>query len=44
MLELGLDPFYFEIRHHNVIFLRDGSSVPFVGISNIEDFIAALTS
>lgn len=39
--ELGLDPFYFEIRHHNVIFLRDGSSVPFVGISNIEDFIAA---
>lgn len=39
--ELGLDPFYFEIRHHNVIFLRDGSSIPFVGISNIEDFIAA---
>jgi len=39
--ELGMDPFYFEIRHHNVIFLRDGSSVPFVGISNIEDFIAA---
>lgn len=39
--ELGLDPFYFEIRHHNVIFLRDGSSVPFVGISNIEDFIVA---
>lgn len=39
--ELGLDPFYFEIRHHNVIFLRDGSAVPFVGISNIEDFIAA---
>lgn len=39
--ELGLDPFYFEIRHHNVIFLRDGSSVPFLGISNIEDFIAA---
>ena len=39
--ELGLDPFYFEIRHHNVIFLRDGSSVPFVGISNIEDFTAA---
>ena len=39
--ELGLDPFYFEIRHHTAIFLRDGSSVPFVGISNIEDFIAA---
>ena len=39
--ELGLDPFYFEIRHHNAIFLRDGSSVPFVGIPSIEDFIAA---
>lgn len=37
--ELGLDPFYFEIRHHNVIFLRDGSSEPFVGITNIEDFV-----
>lgn len=39
--EFGLDPFYFEIRHHDVIFLRDGSSVPFVGISNVEDFISA---
>jgi hypothetical protein len=39
--ELGLDPFYFEIRHHNVIFLRDGTHVPFVGISDIEDFLRA---
>jgi hypothetical protein len=39
--ELGLDPFYFEIRHHNVIFLRDGSQVPFVGISNVDDFLRA---
>jgi len=39
--ELGLEPFYIEIRSHNVTFLRDGSSVPFVGISNVEDFIAA---
>lgn len=39
--ELGLDPFYFEIRHHNVIFLRDGSQVPFVGISDVEDFLKA---
>lgn len=39
--ELGLDPFYFEIRHHNVIFLRDGSQVPFVGISDVEDFLRA---
>lgn len=39
--ELGLDPFYFEIRHHNVIFLRDGTHVPFVGISDVEDFLRA---
>jgi len=39
--ELGLDPFYFEIRHHNVIFLRDGSQIPFVGISNVDDFLRA---
>jgi Domain of unknown function (DUF1887) len=39
--ELGLDPFYFEIEHHDVIFLRDGSHVPFVGISNVEDFLRA---
>lgn len=39
--ELGLDPFYFEIRNHNVIFLRDGSQVPFVGISDVEDFLRA---
>lgn len=39
--ELDLDPFYFEIRHHNVIFLRDGTHVPFVGISDVEDFLRA---
>lgn len=39
--ELGLDPFYFEIKHHNVVFLRDGSQVPFVGISDVEDFLRA---
>lgn len=39
--ELGLDPFYFEIRDHNVIFLRDGSHAPFVGISDVEDFLRA---
>ena len=39
--ELGLDPFYFEIKHHNVIFLRDGSQVSFVGISDVEDFLRA---
>jgi len=36
--ELGLDPFYFEIKKHDVIFLRDGSRVPFVGISDVKDF------
>lgn len=39
--ELSLDPFYFEIRNHNVLFLRDGSHVPFVGISDVEDFLRA---
>ena len=39
--ERGLDPFYVEIRKHNVISLRDGSQVPFVGISNVEDFLGA---
>ena len=39
--ELGLDPFYFEIRHHNVIFLRDGTHIPFVGISEVDDFLKA---
>ena len=39
--ELGLDPFYFEIKKHDVIFLRDGSRVPFVGISDVKDFFDA---
>ena len=39
--ELGLDPFYVEIRNHNIIFLRDGTQVPFVGISDVEDFLRA---
>lgn len=39
--ELGLDPFYLEVRHHNVIFLREGSQIPFVGISDVEDFLRA---
>ncbi|MEI2785001.1 MAG: hypothetical protein V9E82_04760 [Candidatus Nanopelagicales bacterium] len=39
--ERGLDPFYFEIRNHNVIFLRDGTQIPFAGISDVEDFLKA---
>jgi hypothetical protein len=36
--ESGLEPFYLEIRHHDVVFLRDGSTMPFVGIKDVEDF------
>lgn len=36
--ERGLEPFYFEINHHNVIFLRDGATVPFVGAQSVDDF------
>ena len=39
--ELGLDPFYFEVNDHKVIFLRDGSKHEFVGLPKIEDFISA---
>lgn len=36
--ELGLDPFYFEISDHNVIFIRDGVTIPFVGAKSVADF------
>ncbi len=36
--ERGLEPFYFEINHHNIIFIRDGSTVPFVGANSVSDF------
>jgi hypothetical protein len=39
--ELGLEPFYVEVKNHNIIMLRDGSQVPFVGISDVEDFLRA---
>ena len=39
--ELGLDPIYFEVKHHTMIRLRDGSQVPFVGLSSVEDFFEA---
>lgn len=39
--ECGLDPFYFELRKHNVIFLRDGTQKPFVGVSEVSDFFDA---
>jgi len=37
----GFDPFYFEIKGHNIIFLRDGSRQPFVGVNSVQDFISA---
>ena len=39
--EHGLDPFYFEVNDHKVIFLRDGSKHEFVGLQRIDDFISA---
>lgn len=39
--ECGLDPFYFELRKHNVIFLRDGTQKPFVGVTDVSDFFDA---
>lgn len=39
--ECGLDPFYFELRKHNVIFLRDGTQQPFVGVNKVSDFFDA---
>ncbi len=38
--ERGLEPFYFEINHHNIIFIRDGSTIPFVGAKSVNDFLA----
>jgi hypothetical protein len=36
--EHHLEPFYFEVNHHNVIFIRDGKTIPFVGAKSITDF------
>lgn len=36
--EFGLEPFYFEIAHHNIIFIRDGVTVPFVGTKSVTEF------
>jgi len=36
----GLEPFYFEINHHDIIYLRDGSTVPFIGTKSVTDFFA----
>lgn len=36
--EHGLEPFYFEINNHNVIFIRDGVTVPFIGAKSVADY------
>jgi hypothetical protein len=38
--ESGLEPFYFEINHHNIIFIRDGVIVPFIGTKSVADVFA----
>lgn len=38
-VELQLEPFYFEISRHNVIFIRDGRTVPFVGVRSVEGYL-----
>ena len=38
--EHGLEPFYFEIKHHDIIYIRDGSTVPFIGAKSAADFFA----
>jgi len=36
----GLEPFYFEINNHNILFLRDNVAVPFIGAKSTDDFFA----
>ena len=38
--ECRIELFYFEIKNHNIIFLRDGSTVPFAGSKSITDFFS----
>lgn len=38
--ERGIEPFYFEINHHNIIFIRDGVTVPFIGARSVTDFFS----
>jgi hypothetical protein len=36
--ELGLEPFYFEINDHNILFIRDGLTVPFIGAKSVDEY------
>jgi hypothetical protein len=37
----NLTPFYFEIKDHNIIFLNDGSRMPYKGSDSVDDFFLA---
>jgi len=36
--ERGLEPFYFEVNEHNIIFIRDGVTMPFIGAKSVADY------
>lgn len=35
------EPFYFDVKQHNVTFIRTGRSVPFKGVSSVDGFFVA---
>jgi hypothetical protein len=35
------EPFYFDVKQHNVTFIRTGRSVPFKGVSTVDGFFIA---
>jgi hypothetical protein len=38
--QYSIEPFYFEINNHDIIYLRDGSTVPFTGVKSVTNFFA----
>ena len=37
----NVEPFYFDVKQHNITFIRTGRSVPFKGVSSIDGFFIA---
>lgn len=37
----NVEPFYFDVKQHNVTFIRTGRSVPFKGVRSIDGFFVA---
>lgn len=35
------EPFYFDIKQHNITFIRTGAAVPFIGVTTIDGFFIA---